>query len=1433
MENISWSDERVLSVVNNYEKAMEELRYKLPEFKMIDVLKFFLYKYAQNNDNKDVDSVFPKKYSEVKIDNTALNDIIRQIFDSTLGTIPLAAKESYIRVVLKKLDDFFKFDDNITSVFSSYKNEYICGENNHYFVKGFNSFMTLIEEAFSFKDKIDVSFDNYSDACIFNLFYGDEMVENDNVYIVCLNHSSLNERNKYDYYFDENMDFNHIDSIMSNLTPSGKIITGVSQHIINGKNLHVQRLLDNHMVRKVCLNDLGKGWMEIGFPSQHDIEVEFYKSEEGIIRHVGCEKITRHHYSLDIDRYDISEKVDEFIHILTSLRNSFEDGLHYDECMASLFLIPYFKMKYKDELFTYIYDFSRYDDLGKRLENQPDEFLKKQIARAFRYCVSTMSNQAVVTDTKCQQFFNAIRLIDSIDNKAFSKYYPEIIESISNAIIRPQYVSQYEFIKSLLGNTEKLNFVIRKDDSADILFPGDGKIEDQTSFSGWGSILSPKMLKLQNVGVEMAFNTCEYEGNASVGYFACGGMDPICSVAQYIVFDALKGKSSTAGVWDVNSRMHGDTDVFIDLHRDIRQFENLAISHLNPDGQYVTFAMKNKMPECQPVIEQLIKKNVVDKIVSLNNRYLFFLSLNKHDDKVVLAKFNHVDDKRWLETYPSIIEEMSLQKDSRHVRILSVENFANNNYSLSTNHYFTLEEVTDMEGIIGSIVYRRRDNYAPIDVLLNILKRISFLYAQGGDVPNIDSLDVKDLGVIFDNLQEYEEILMDHYAECVDTIVNFFALEDASFAFPYPEVASLMVALHDSNNVRKLYNPFAGWATFATLLPNCNYVGNEINPIRYALGELRINAQGLGHKGFYCDDPVQFIKSLPVDEKYDTILSIPPFIPTENVDVYSFLFEDCMSHLEEFGKMTFVFPMGFTFNRSPKMREIRKKLVDNNLVEKVIALPKGSFQGTNVGTCLIQLSKQSNQKIVFCDATQMVDHYKNKTVIRVDEIVSAIRNMKEDYCYGVSCSDIADNNYSLNPIAYKPLPAQDGMSTFKLGDLLTPVQHEKCSEERGLVFTPDHLSSDIVDYRRTFSDLKKEILNDTMLKVQGDALLLSSIQGSLKPTYLEIDKDICYHVNHNILVFKVDTSKVWPAYLCYALTQPEVLHQIDNYRTSTIAFINSDDLLNIRINLSNLNAQRNTIEELARLRYAEMKQKASKLFGPAYTEKEEEFKSLRHAMRPSVAGISSAVDILYNYFEKTGQLETVVHGRRGSTLADKLSVIKDEIHFISTLIKQSTDYLDFSKYPLTSVPISEILDHVNYETEVFSISKSKTLADTMGEITVKMNLDLFKILINLIMSNAETHAFSNSNPTNNVRIEALCDNNNFTMFVSNNGKPFPKDVDINSIKKRYWSAGEHRGSGIGGNDIHKIMTVFQGEFKLIVDYQDSYPTCYVLRFPIE
>ena len=103
---------------------------------------------------------------------------------------------------------------------------------------------------------------------------------------------------------------------------------------------------------------------------------------------------------------------------------------------------------------------------------------------------------------------------------------------------------------------------------------------------------------------------------------------------------------------------------------------------------------------------------------------------------------------------------------------------------------------------------------------------------------------------------------------------------------------------------------------------------------------------------------------------------------------------------------------------------IRRRIVENNLIDTIIGLPPNLFYGTSIPTCLIILkNNKKNKDIFFIDASEEYDKGKRQNKLReedISKILTAYRKRKDilKYCRAVSFEEIAENDYNLNIVRY-------------------------------------------------------------------------------------------------------------------------------------------------------------------------------------------------------------------------------------------------------------------------------------------------------------------------------------------------------------------------------------------------------------------------------
>lgn len=171
-------------------------------------------------------------------------------------------------------------------------------------------------------------------------------------------------------------------------------------------------------------------------------------------------------------------------------------------------------------------------------------------------------------------------------------------------------------------------------------------------------------------------------------------------------------------------------------------------------------------------------------------------------------------------------------------------------------------------------------------------------------------------------------------------------------------------------------------------------------------------------------------------KKYNTVISNPPYsqswvpqmderfegyklAPKSKAD-FAFILDGLYS-LNASGTAAFILPHGVLF-RGQAEGDIRRKLIEDNLLDAVIGLPSNLFTNTGIPVCILIFKKnRANTDILFIDAQKdFVKHKnKNKNVMTAEQVEKVIKAYKERadierYSSNVSVSTILDNDYNLN-----------------------------------------------------------------------------------------------------------------------------------------------------------------------------------------------------------------------------------------------------------------------------------------------------------------------------------------------------------------------------------------------------------------------------------
>ena len=169
-------------------------------------------------------------------------------------------------------------------------------------------------------------------------------------------------------------------------------------------------------------------------------------------------------------------------------------------------------------------------------------------------------------------------------------------------------------------------------------------------------------------------------------------------------------------------------------------------------------------------------------------------------------------------------------------------------------------------------------------------------------------------------------------------------------------------------------------------------------------------------------------------KKYNTVISNPPYsqswvpqmderfegyklAPKSKAD-FAFILDGLYS-LNASGTAVFILPHGVLF-RGQAEGDIRRKLIEDNLLDAVIGLPSNLFTNTSIPVCILVFKKnRAKTDILFVDAQKDFVKHKNKNIMTAEQVEKVIKAYKdradiERYSSNISMSTILDNDYNLN-----------------------------------------------------------------------------------------------------------------------------------------------------------------------------------------------------------------------------------------------------------------------------------------------------------------------------------------------------------------------------------------------------------------------------------
>jgi len=701
--------------------------------------------------------------------------------------------------------------------------------------------------------------------------------------------------------------------------------------------------------------------------------------------------------------------------------------------------------------------------------------------------------------------------------------------------------------------------------------------------------------------------------------------------------------------------------------------------------------------------------------------------------------------------------------------------------------------------------------------------------------------------VFFDELDKF-------FPEIFDLLLYRIAFEKGKEMGPNILPREIVQLIKELSNVPvgcNIYNPFAGYASFA-LLKDKNYIyyGQEIDEDTCSLGRLRLLAYDLNNLSkLECENSL--IK-WPKEQKFDLVISSPPVGMTlktttnqkrsKVTKIEDHLIYKGLDSLNDTGVLIVV--VGTNFLNHKSSEELRKYLVCNNFIKTAIHLPEGLLYESGVSRAILILSKPNEieHKISLVDGTSFMERKTNQqNKLNHRHLLKAIKNNNPSYTKSLPSRRIKNNNYSLHPAKYfheeyEGTPLREVITMLRL----TP---SRISGENKVV-RGRNLASEVFESKLNIDELEKKPIKKAY-KVDQSCLLVNLISSKLSFSYFEYEEEPIFF-NNFITPFIIDDESILPTYLIYMLSTDKVKEQYNLLRRGFTVFrLSTDDFLSIKIEIPSLEKQYSKIESINSLydRIQKLENEKNELVKDVEKTSFDEFASLKHTLGTPRQEILSYSRVLLSYFRDVDVntydlVNRDFHNKYKSNLLDVFQSINWNINLISEILEKGENGLILKKHPLKYLSVSTIEELIrgfqnnnykfNLDYKGFEFSKES------ARFSVKANETLFLVLIGNLLDNANKHGFNDSSKENKVVLDLDISENNLILIIKNNGLPFPKNYSKSKFIRKFSTNNPKGGEGLGGYDIDRIAKYFgDKDWQLILNDNSLYPVKFLFKFPLK
>lgn len=328
--------------------------------------------------------------------------------------------------------------------------------------------------------------------------------------------------------------------------------------------------------------------------------------------------------------------------------------------------------------------------------------------------------------------------------------------------------------------------------------------------------------------------------------------------------------------------------------------------------------------------------------------------------------------------------------------------------------------------------------------------------------PELDKIKLGEVVEIFDNVNMHSQgedfdILGRIYEYCLNQFAAEAKQKGGEFYTPACIVRTLVEVLEPYEG--RVYDPACGsggmFVQSAKFIQNhrgdlkkIHIFGQEYNANTWKMAQMNLAIRGIdADLGSSWGD--SFSDDKHATEKFDFVMANPPFnmqdwgaerlandvrwkygVPPNGNANFAWI-QHMIHHLSPKGKVGLVLANGSLSSQTGGEGEIRKNLLEADMVEGIVALPSQLFFSVQIPACLWFFNRQKKQqgKVLFVDARNMGSmvsrtqrELSEEDILKISDSFKAyqvgILEDEKGFCATVTLEDIAKQDYILTPGRY-------------------------------------------------------------------------------------------------------------------------------------------------------------------------------------------------------------------------------------------------------------------------------------------------------------------------------------------------------------------------------------------------------------------------------